>query len=53
MYRSIPHMQIEPTLRFIISHSSCAEQYGDMSADAQTHRLTTHTQIYHQRLVSN
>ena len=27
---------------FIISHSSCAEQYGDMSADTQmwTHRHT-------------
>ena len=25
---------------FIISHSSCAEQYGDMSSDTQTH---THT----------
>ena len=25
---------------FIISHSSCAEQYGDMSADAQIHSLT-------------
>ena len=23
---------------FIISHSSCAEQYGDMSADTQTHK---------------
>ena len=26
--------------RFIITHSSCAEQYGDMSADTHTH---THT----------
>ena len=25
---------------FIISHSSCAEQYGDMSADTQIHTLT-------------
>ena len=25
---------------FIISHSSCAEQYGDMSADTQTHSHT-------------
>ena len=24
----------------IISHSSCAEQYGDMSADTETHTLT-------------
>ena len=29
---------------FIISHSSCAEQYGDMSADTQTHSHThSHT----------
>ena len=31
---------------FIISHSSCADQYGDMSADTQTHshtHLRTHT----------
>ena len=35
---------------FIISHSSCAEQYGDMSSDTRTH---THTQLNHQRLVSN
>ena len=25
---------------FIISHSPCAEQYGDMSSDTQTHSLT-------------
>ena len=25
---------------FIISHSSCAEQYGDMSSDTQTHSHT-------------
>ena len=25
---------------FIISHSSCAEQYGDMSSDTQTHSRT-------------
>ena len=25
---------------FIISHSSCAEQYGDMSSDTQTHSQT-------------
>ena len=44
MYRSIPHMQIKPTLRFIISHSSCAEQYGDMYANTQIHPHThTHT----------
>ena len=28
---------------FIISHSSCAEQYGDMSSDTQTH---THTHTH-------
>ena len=33
-------MQIKQALRFIISHSPCAEQYGDMSADTQTHSLT-------------
>ena len=32
---------------FIISHSSCAEQYGDMSADTQTHTQThTHTRTH-------
>ena len=41
---------------FIISHSTCAEQYGDMSADTQIHTHTdthtdslTHTQLKHQR----
>ena len=29
-----------PILALIISHSSCTEQYGDMSSDTQTH---THT----------
>ena len=45
---------------FIISHSTCAEQYGDMSADTQTHTHTdtqthslTHALLKHQRLVSN
>ena len=37
---------------FIISHSSCAEQYGDMFSDTQTHSLT-HTQLNHQWLVSD
>ena len=44
MYRSILHMQTKYMQSFIISHSSCAEQYGDMSADTQTHTHTrTHT----------
>ena len=52
MYRFIPHMR----LRFIISHSSCAEQYGVMTADTHTHTHTytkSHTQINGLRLVSN
>ena len=44
MYRSIPHMQTIYMQSFIISHSSCADQYGDMSADTQTHSHThTHS----------
>ena len=38
--------------KFHISHSSCAEQYGAMSADPHTHTYT-HTQINHQWLVYN
>ena len=44
MYRSIPHMQTTYMQSFIISHSACAEQYGDMSADTQAHTYThSHT----------
>ena len=44
MYRSIPHMQTTYMQSFIISHSSCAEQYGDMSADTQSHTyIHTHS----------
>ena len=48
MYRSIPHMQTTYMQSFIISHSSCAKQYGDMFTDTQIHSLThshspTHT----------
>ena len=36
----------------IISHSACAEQYGDMSSQTQTHALTQ-TQLNHQLVVSD
>ena len=35
---------------FIIIHSSCAEQYGDISSDTDS---LIHTQLNHQRLVSD
>ena len=41
---------------FIISHSSCAEQYGDMSPDTHTHARTharTHAHTHTHNIDSN